>query len=111
LPSPITDKARARTHTRTRTAYNFAELNTTSLVLTSELIALILTNQITMWNDTRIKAVNTDVAALLPAHPITVIVENVTSVQLTYTRWLNDTVSWWGSQVRSERVSVYTSVP
>lgn len=82
-------------------AHNMAELAGKDLVLSAEVIALILTNGITVWNDSRIQAINTaEVAGLLPAQPITVVLENVTSVQTTYTRWLNATVPWWGSAVR-----------
>ena len=78
-----------------------AELAGKDLVLSAEVIALVLTNEITVWNDSRIQAINTgEVAGLLPAQPITVVLENVTSVQTTYTRWLNATVPWWGSAVR-----------
>jgi hypothetical protein len=82
-------------------AYNMPELAGKSLVLSAEVIAQILTNEITVWNDSRIQAINLgEVAGLLPAQPITVVLENVTSVQTTYTRWLNATVPWWGSAVR-----------
>jgi ABC-type phosphate transport system substrate-binding protein len=52
------------------------ELNGRTLVLSLDVIAAIYLNQVTVWNDARIKATNSpEVAAALPLQAIVVITE------------------------------------
>ena len=56
------------------------ELKGLTLVLNFDTIAAIYLNTLTMWNDARIKAINSpEVAAALPAQPITVITSSDSS--------------------------------
>jgi ABC-type phosphate transport system substrate-binding protein len=67
------------------------ELKGLTLVLNFDTIAAILLNQITLWNDDRIKAINTDeVAAALPAQSIIVVTSKDSSaLEQLYTYMLS----------------------
>ncbi len=79
------------------------ELNGKQLVLTFDVIAKIYLNEITTWDDPRIKAINSaDVADVLPSQPITVTFQTVASAATTViTAMLNATVPGWSSAVRT----------
>jgi hypothetical protein len=72
-------------------------------VLDFNVIAAIYLNSITMWNDQRIKNLNTpEVAALLPAQPIIVITQSIQSaVTRLFTAVLSARVPEFASLVRS----------
>ncbi len=88
------------------------ELNGKQLVLTFEVIAKIYLNDITTWDDPRIKAINSaDVANALPSQPITVTFQTVASAAtVLITAMLNATVPGWSSAVRTcptTRLTIY----
>jgi len=82
-------------------AYNVPELKGMELVLDYDTIAQIYTNDLTMWNDQRIKDLNTaHVAAALPAKPIVVVTQSISSaVTRLFTTLLNATVPDFASAV------------
>lgn len=82
-------------------AYTLPELLGKTLVLDYATIAGIYLNEITVWNDDRIKALNDpEIADLLPAKPIIVITQTIESeVTLMFTSLLNATVPAFASQV------------
>jgi hypothetical protein len=81
--------------------YNIPELQGQRLVLDCNTLAQIYLNNITMWNDSRIKAINTaKVAGLLPAQPIVVITLSESSaITQLFTYMLNATVPSFARQV------------
>jgi ABC-type phosphate transport system substrate-binding protein len=74
-----------------------------TLVLDFETIASIYLNEITMWNDPRIQAINSpEVAAALPAQPITVITQSISSaITQLLTEMLSATVPRFAAAVRA----------
>jgi ABC-type phosphate transport system substrate-binding protein len=93
-------------------AYNIPELKGKSLVLNFDVIARIYLGEITSWNDSRIRDLNSaDVAAVLPNKPIVVVVQTVASaITKVFTTVLNQTVPDW-SVVRTRvtwRAHTYT---
>lgn len=81
--------------------YNIPELAGNYLVLDCETLAAIYLNSITMWNDSRIKSINSPVvAALLPAQPIVVVTLSESSaITQLFTYMLNATVPSFAAQV------------
>jgi ABC-type phosphate transport system substrate-binding protein len=79
------------------------ELKDKTLVLDFATIAGIFLNNVTRWNDQRIKDLNTpEVAALLPAQPIIVISQSIQSaVTRLFTAVLSARVPEFASLVRS----------
>ncbi len=82
--------------------YNIPELTNHTLVLTFEILAGIYMNNITMWDDDRIKAVNTaEVAALLPTKVIYVCLQSTASeTTLLFTSVLSAMVPEFAAAVR-----------
>ncbi|ELR22246.1 protein kinase domain containing protein [Acanthamoeba castellanii str. Neff] len=83
--------------------YNIPELKNHTLVFTFEILAGIYMNNITMWDDYRIKAVNTaEVAALLPAQVIYVCLQSTASeTTLLFTSVLSAVVPEFAAAVGS----------
>jgi hypothetical protein len=83
--------------------YNVPEVNNMTLVLDFETIASIYLNEITVWNDPRIQAINSpEVAAALPAQPITVIMQSISSaITQLLTEMLSATVPRFAATVRA----------
>jgi ABC-type phosphate transport system substrate-binding protein len=81
--------------------YNIPELAGNYLVLDCETLAAIYLNSITMWNDSRIKSINSlFVASLLPAQPIVVVTLSESSaITQLFTYALNATVPSFAAQV------------
>ncbi|ELR20490.1 phosphate ABC transporter, periplasmic phosphatebinding protein [Acanthamoeba castellanii str. Neff] len=81
--------------------FNVPELRGLTLVLDFETMAAIYLGQITMWNDDRIKALNSiEVVAGLPVQPIIVITQSISSsVTQAFTTALNLTVPEFSAQV------------
>jgi hypothetical protein len=96
------------THTLrpTPAAYNIPQLAGLELVLDFDTIARIYLNEITMWDDPRIQALNSaEVVAALPSQPIYVITQSVaTGLTSLFTTVLNATVSDFAAQVGPARV-------
>jgi phosphate transport system substrate-binding protein len=83
--------------------YYIPELDDLELVLDFEIIARIYLNEITMWNDSRIQALNSpEVAEALPGQPIKVITQSVaTGLTSLLTTVLSRRVSDFADQVRA----------
>lgn len=63
-------------------AYNVPELTDLQLVLSFEVIAAIYENRLTMWNDQRIKDLNSaNVSNALPDEPIVVVTTSAVSAR------------------------------
>lgn len=84
-------------------AYNVPELKDKTLVLDFTTIAGIFLNNVTRWNDQRIKDLNSaDVAAALPDEEIIVVTHNVSSAYTQlFTQLLSQTVPEFAAQVGS----------
>jgi phosphate transport system substrate-binding protein len=86
-------------------SYHLPELKRAglTLVLDFDTLAAIYENNLTMWDDERIKAINSaDVAAALPHEPIIVITESIDSaVTQLFTSVLSATVPEFNATVRS----------
>lgn len=82
-------------------AYNVPELAGKELVLSFDTIAQIYLGNITFWNDSRIKEINSiDVADALPPEPIRVIVVNISNAYTQlFTELLSETVPEFAAQV------------
>jgi phosphate transport system substrate-binding protein len=78
-----------------------AELDGLDLVLDFKTLADIYLGEITMWNDSRILALNSEATvAALPARPIQVIVQTTSSaITESFTTLLNATVPAFAEQV------------
>lgn len=87
-------------------AYNIPQLAGLELVLDFDTIARIYLNEITMWDDPRIQALNSaEVVAALPSQPIYVITQSVaTGLTSLFTTVLNATVPDFAAQVGPARV-------
>jgi phosphate transport system substrate-binding protein len=85
------------------TGYNIPELAGMELVLDFDTIAAIYLDDITMWDDDRIKALNSpQVVAALPSQPIIVITQSIaTGLTSIFTQVLNATVPAFAAQVCS----------
>jgi ABC-type phosphate transport system substrate-binding protein len=83
------------------TGYYVPELAGLELVLDFDTIARIYLNEITMWDDERIKALNSDaVVAALPSQPIIVITQSIAAgTTSTFTAVLTATVPDFAAQV------------
>jgi phosphate transport system substrate-binding protein len=81
--------------------YNLRELDGFELVLDFETIAAIYMSEITLWNDTRIKALNSPaVADALPGKPIVVITQTTSSaITQLFTTMLSAKVPAFAEQV------------
>jgi hypothetical protein len=90
----------------TPAAYNIPQLAGLELVLDFDTIARIYLNEITMWDDPRIQALNSaEVVAVLPSQPIYVITQSVaTGLTSLFTTVLNATVPDFAAQVGPARV-------
>jgi ABC-type phosphate transport system substrate-binding protein len=87
-------------------------------VLDADTIALIFLNEITVWNDQRLRNINPpDVAAALPAQPIVVVTLAIgNAVTQLLSSALNATRTEWASRVHSPlhpcaRTSILTQSP
>jgi len=89
------------------TGYNLPELAGMELVLDFDTIAAIYLNNITMWDDDRIKALNSpQVAAALPSTPIIVVTQSLATVITTlFTRVLSAKVPAFAAQVPSRKMA------
>jgi ABC-type phosphate transport system substrate-binding protein len=87
------------------TGYNLPELAGMELVLDYDTIAAIYLNNITMWDDDRIKALNSpQVAAVLPSTPIIVVTQSLATVITTmFTLVLSAKVPAFAAQVPSTK--------
>jgi ABC-type phosphate transport system substrate-binding protein len=99
-------------YTRCIAGYNIPELKNHTLVLTFEILAGIYMNNITMWDDYRIKAVNTaEVAALLPAQVIYVCLQSTASeTTLLFTSVLSAVVPEFAAAVRRPNIYIYVYI-
>jgi phosphate transport system substrate-binding protein len=79
------------------------EVNNLPLVLDFETVASIYMSEITMWNDPRIKAINSpEVADALPAQAIVVVTQSISSaITQLLTEMLSATVPRFSTSVRS----------
>ncbi len=94
-------------------AYNIPELKGKTLVLNFDVIARIYLNEITSWNDSRIRDLNSaDVAAVLPNKPIVVGVQTVASaITKVFTTVLNQTVPDWSVVRTCNRAHTHACTP
>jgi ABC-type phosphate transport system substrate-binding protein len=84
-------------------AYNIPELEGLELVLDFDTVARIYLNEITMWNDPRIQALNSaEVVAALPSQPIVVVTQSIAAgTTSVFTTALSATVPDFAAQVGS----------
>jgi hypothetical protein len=95
------------------TGYNIPELAGLTLVLDFDTIARVYLNEITLWNDTRIKNLNSpEVAAALPSRPIIVITQSsATGLTNLFTTVLDAMVPDFAARVRAPHAAQSAASP